>query len=718
MTPPIVKRFLIAFDEHKLLGFFIFAFIWGASFVLALQPPPASEKPTYRAVGQLSLNSSPPIFTSTGEQLQQQGRIINTGMLLAPRVLEAVAKKMQLSSQEMQEILDEKLQIRFPEIDEPPIITIGYEDNKEAIAKLILQAFMDEMVEQSRLLNTAQLRQRIISLEERMNYVQQELKVAENAFYGYITGEGAALLAIQDGSLFTGITNSQQEQRNLLVILEGIEGEIATLQNQLGLTPEAAYTSSALSADPIIANLRAQIMNLEIQLEVLRPDLRQAHPTIVELEKQKQANENLLQQRAQELITNGNLLNPSPEEIRKNSSLDPARQELANRLVALQSQRDAFLRQLESIKANELELRRQYEQFPERQMEQARLTQAVQSQRILYQTILAALVDARAAEAETTGSLTILQAPFVPLQEEELGPGPILIILAGGAIAFFAATGVIFLLATLDDRLHTPGELREALTGRDVPLLGQLPWVMSFDRHGKRIPVFLDEESTYLPFYERFRSNLRRFGSEPAKVILITSINNHEGKSVSAYNLAIASALAGKRTLLVEADLRSPSAAQWLNAIPDEQGKIEPLSYYASGNCIALVPEIENLYLLPSPGPLPNATAVIESDELQLLLKDARGRFDLVIVDTPSLLRCNDALLLESLTDGIVLVTRPGTTRRSMLTETIDEFIDTDLSLLGATINGVENLAPPPELPINYIEAEIETDDTEEVIGH
>ncbi|MGH2414261.1 MAG: tyrosine-protein kinase family protein, partial [Microcystaceae cyanobacterium] len=160
------------------------------------------------------------------------------------------------------------------------------------------------------------------------------------------------------------------------------------------------------------------------------------------------------------------------------------------------------------------------------------------------------------------------------------------------------------------------------------------------------------------------------------------------------------SAQAGKRTLLVEADLRSPSLAHWLDITPDPEASIEPLRYYASrSEVISLVPAIENLYILQSPGPLRQTAAIIESSELQLLLKDVRGRFDMVIVDTPSLSRCNDALLIEPLTDGIVLVTRPGITRSSMLSEALAQLSESEVPILGAVINGVEGLTPPTLLP-------------------
>jgi Mrp family chromosome partitioning ATPase len=126
---------------------------------------------------------------------------------------------------------------------------------------------------------------------------------------------------------------------------------------------------------------------------------------------------------------------------------------------------------------------------------------------------------------------------------------------------------------------------------------------------------------------------------------------------------------------------------------PDPESFREPLLYYgARSKSIRLAPKIENLSILPSPGPQKQAAAIIESSELQLLLKDARGRFDLVVVDSPSLSSCNDALLLEPLTDGIILVTRPGLTKSSFLTEALDQLEEAEVSILGGVVNCAENL--------------------------
>jgi polysaccharide biosynthesis transport protein len=727
MTPPIIKRFLISLDQNKLIGCFTFAFVVMGAGVYAIMPPPPPPLPTHKAIGELGLLPSPPIFTTIGEQIQTQGRNITPEFLTAPQIIEQIITKLNIEPKELQKRLEIKLPEAKPEGEQGETTTsnnivLEFKDPQNAtIAANNLNVVMKIMEDYSIFVNSYQLKTRIEGLEKRLEQVQQELKKAEAEYYKFISKEGTNLLAVQDGSLFAGITGSQQQQRQIQLALDQIDGQIASLEDQLGLTAKQAYTASALSADPIIASLRAQILQVEGQIELLSKDLRPEHPTMVELAKQKATNEKLLQERASEIIGTDGILTKLPSEIRQESSLDVARQQLANNLVTLQTQREGLVRQLESIQKTERELRQQYERFPEQQLEQARLAQEIQRKQGLYQSILDVLVDAQSAEAEVQGSIYIAQPALpVPWKAPEIKPKNIVLIIgAGAAVGFLAAGGVIFLLAMLDSKLHTVQELRTALSDRDVFLMGELPYILHRDEKGRRIPIILDADSVYLPFYERFRSNLRRIG-ESSKVVLLTSVTTEEGKSVSAYNLAIASAQAGKRTLLIEADLRSPSHCRYFNLEVDRDANNEPLKYYENRNdAIRLVPELENLYIVPSPGPIQRAAAIIESNELQQLIKDARRRFDLVVIDTPSLSSCNDALLLEPLTDGIILVTRPGYTLGNILAEVIDEFTEAELPLLGAVINGVDksiNLPIATEETAEFVEEEVslETESEEE----
>ncbi|CCI12858.1 Lipopolysaccharide biosynthesis [Microcystis aeruginosa PCC 9806] len=736
MALPIVKRFLISLDQNKFVGIFVFFVCLGGSVIFAFLPDPEKPPTFYRAVGQLAYRVPPPAFTSTGTQLQEQGRAIDRDLLLSPRVLVNAARKLQFNPEQMVKIRDRDLKITFPGeaegqnnnsnrstgTDQPQEVLLELTADSQSKAELILETLMKEMVEYSRWLNTSQLRARIEALSVRLNEVQKDLTRAEEKFYRYISTQGSDLLAIQDGSLFTAITSSQQQQREIRLELQGIQGQINSLSKQLDLTPDQAYTSSALSADPIIASIRAQILDTEAQLERLQKDLRPEHPTVVKLRKQQQVNESLLQKRAAEVIGKDGVLTALPSSrIRQQSNLDAARQQLATQLVALQTQREGLMKQLESLVTQEQQLRSQYEKFPDKQLQQARLTQAVAFQRGIYENILNALVDAQAAEAETVGSLTVAQPPVAqPIEQVFHRKNRTLILLVGAGLGTLAGLGTILLLAVIDDRLHSPQELREALLSRDILLLGQLPIVRNLE--GEEIdPILADANANYLPYYERLRSTLRRIGGgEMVKVVIVTSITGGEGKTATAYNLAIAAALAGRRTLLVEGDLRSLSKSEEIGVTPDPNSFREPLLYYgAKSKSIRLAPNIENLSILPSPGPQKQAAAIIESSELQLILKDSRGRFDLVIVDTPSLSSCNDALLLEELADGIILVTRQGITRSSLLSEATDQLTEAEVKILGAVINYVDitptlNTAEP-ELPPLIVTPPQEKTETEEV---
>jgi len=730
MALPIVKRFLISLDQNKFVGIFVFLVCLGGSVIFALLPDPEKPPTFYRAVGQLAYRVPPPAFTSTGTQLQEQGRAIDRDLLLSPRVLVSAAKKLQFNPEQMVKIRDQDLKITFPgeaegqknNSDQPQEVLLELTADSQAKAELILETLMKEMVEYSRWLNTSQLRARIEALSVRLNEVQKDLTRAEEKFYRYISTQGSDLLAIQDGSLFTAITSSQQQQREIRLELQGIQGQINSLSEQLDLTPDQAYTSSALSADPIIASIRTQILGTEAQLERLQKDLRPEHPTVVKLRKQQQVNESLLQKRAAEVIGKDGVLTALPSSrIRQQSNLDATRQQLAAQLVTLQTQREGLMKQLESLVTQEQQLRSQYEKFPDKQLQQARLTQAVAFQRGIYENILNALVDAQAAEAETVGSLTVAQPPVAqPIEQVFNRKNRTLILLVGAGLGTLAGLGTILLLAVIDDRLHSPQELREALVSQDILLLGQLPIVRNLE--GEEIePILADANANYLPYYERLRSTLRLVGGgETVKVVVVTSITGGEGKTATAYNLAIAASLAGRRTLLVEGDLRSPSKAEEIGVTPDPNSFREPLLYYgAKSKSIRLAPNIENLSILPSPGPQKQAAAIIESSELQLILKDSRGRFDLVIVDTPSLSSCNDALLLEELADGIILVTRQAITRSSLLSEATDQLTEAEVKILGAVINYVDitptlNTAEP-ELPPLIVPPLQEQTQTEEV---
>ncbi|MBF1991387.1 GumC family protein, partial [Fischerella thermalis] len=697
MTPPIVKRYLIAFEKYKWMGLASFTLVVVGSTVVAMQPePPAS----YIAEAALTYSSPPVLFSVTGGEIQQQGQELTQETLLSDQIIEAVATKVNVKPKQIGQNVALSVPAKSKPGEEPAstLIEIKYKDSNEKRAKETVQLLMEAMIKLSGEINTRRLNAIIKKINERSPEIKQDLQLAEKKLEQYDRIEGPALLAAENGSLLTAITSSQSQQRQIQLTLSGVNAQIRSLQKKLGLNSNEAYVSSALSADPIIANLRSQIYQVESQMGVLakqgaRPEL----PQMVQLQRQKDAYEQLLQQRAVEVVGGGGAAAPlagSIIDIRSQSNLDPARQQLANQLVALQTQYETLQQQLISLRQDEERLRQMYALIPNKQLERSRLEQEVTLKKAIYDKMQAKLIDAQAAEAETVSSLSVAKVPVVTADIKPPKSVPTTLAV-GGFLGLIVGGGVIFLLGSLEGTFKTKEDIRNSLKQREVALLGELPLMPVEDLSADEVPTILSVYSPYLEYYEKFRSNLRRLGGKNLKVILITSVSSSEGKTVSAYNLGIASARAGKRTLIIETDLRSPSRSPSLKVTIDPNANIEPLRYYGSlSECIRLVPDIENLYIVPSVGPVSQPAAILESSELRRLIEDARERYDLVIIDTNPISLSNDALLIQPYSDGIILVTRPHYTQENMLGEVVDELVESELGLVGAIINGADISVP------------------------
>jgi capsular exopolysaccharide synthesis family protein len=725
MIPPFIKRYLIALERHKWAGLAGFVIVSGiSSVVAALQSPPAES---YQARGMLTYSTPPDTFSATGAALQQQGQAVTKEILLSENVLRMATQRLnaQQISVEPETILEQARVVIDSPLAEATApapkektsstpglrVVVSYQDGNQAQATGVTNALMESMVEQSRQFNTQQLSRIIENLNQILPKVDRELRQAEQKLQRYVQQEGTAIQSAESGTLLQALTSSQQQQRQIRLEIAGIDAQLRSLQSRLGLSPDEAYAASALSADPIIADLRVKMYQAEQQQQLLAKTLRPDHPSMVELQNQLNSYDNLLQQRVTEVIGGGKIAAPlrASNAIRQASSLDPARQALATNLINLQTQQEALKQQLANLTRSEQELRQEYSSIPNKQLEQQRLQQQVTLKQTFFDQIQARLADARLAQEESVGSLVVVQ----PAQAElipQTGLNSFVILLVGSGVGVLVGAGLVLLLGALDSTFYTLEDVQAALKQEEVPVLGILPLL---PEETDLLPVVNEPGSPYLETYERLRGTLRRVGGGKAlKVMLLTSTIGGEGKTVTAYNLAIASARAGKRTLLIEANLRAASQAQVFKLAVDPDSVLEPLRYYGNlSDCVRLVPEVENLYVVPSAGPQRHAAAILESSELRRLLEDARGRFDLVILDTPALNRCNDALLLEPYTDGIALVTRPGYTEEGLLNETVREFVESEqIRFLGAIINAAEIPIQEPELVV-----EEEDSDTEEL---
>ena len=709
MAHPLVKRFLLGFGKYPWLLLVMPALGSVAGGFMASRP---SGDPAFTMMGILSYRQQAVSFSQTGADILRQGQTLTKEVLLSEDVIEGVAAGIRVKP----ESVIKKVNVKFVKPGEgedfSPYIEVSYKDDNPRRAKVAVDLLMTLMEEKSRQQNVGRLRLIVESVEERLPEITQQLRNAEQRLENYDRLEGAAILAVQNGSLVGAITASQGQQRQLRLQLEGVDAQIQSLEQRLGLSVDEAYVSSALSADPTVQQLRQQLAQVESERVVQSKRLRDQHPVMLDLQRQKETFEELLETRAREvLVGSGNVRPLAPGvPVQINSNLDPARQRLANALVELKTQQETIQQQLETTIRSEQELRQQYQTIPNKQLERDRLAQQVALKKAIHDQMQTKLVDAGAAEAETVSSLALARPAELKSKEIPTSPSLIMMLLAGLGGGVVGALAIMAVLGILDGRFQAVAEIVASFTEREVPTAGTLPDLVLPNWPRDILPVLV-EPSPYGEAYEQCRSQLRQLNDQ-LSVMLVTSMDPQEGKSVVAYNLAIASARAGKRTLLLEMGLRAPSNARALRVALDPESFEEPLQYYGNlSNCVRLVPDVENLYMIPCPGPQPNPAAIIESSEMRQLIADARQRFDLVVVDSTAINGCNDTLLLEPLTDGILMVGRPGMTTKSGFNEALDVMTDEDqlsMRLIAGIVNGSGDAVAEEE-----IDPEIELVDDE-----
>lgn len=324
---------------------------------------------------------------------------------------------------------------------------------------------------------------------------------------------------------------------------------------------------------------------------------------------------------------------------------------------------------------------------PTKEAELARLQTELTQLRQSLAYLLQSYENIRLAEAQSTSNIVVVEEATQP--ETPIRPRTVQNTLLGALVGLMLSIGVVFLIEYLDDRIRSPEQIDKVLK---LPVVGLIA-KMGNGYHGTGKHQLIAVREPRSPIVEAFRSlrtNIQFAGvDQPIRTLLVTSPGPSEGKSTVAANLAVVMAQAGLKVSLVDADLRRPVLHNHFNQVNRSGLTDVILRDPGQWNGLTVPSGVPNLSLLLSGSLPPNPSELLGSKRMHQLVDYLHQFNDVVLIDAPPLLPVTDALVLSSLTDGVLLVIDYGSTRIGEAVQGRTQLDQSGARILGVVMNKI-----------------------------
>ncbi|MBI9116195.1 polysaccharide biosynthesis tyrosine autokinase [Sanguibacter suaedae] len=255
----------------------------------------------------------------------------------------------------------------------------------------------------------------------------------------------------------------------------------------------------------------------------------------------------------------------------------------------------------------------------------------------------------------------------------------------GLLIGVAVGVGLAVLREVLDTRVRTEADVKQVTDTSVIATIG-------YDQDAPDHPLIVQShpQSQRAESFRRLRTNLQflDIAGRPHTIVITSSLPG-EGKSTTSINLAITLADAGSRVVLVDADLRRPSVAEYMG-LEGNVGLTTVLIGRANAEDVVQPWGNGNLHVLPSGQIPPNPSELLGSKAMASLLEELAKTYDIVLLDTAPLLPVTDAAILARLTGGALVVVGSDTLNKQQLGESMGSLETVGARILGVVLNRLE----------------------------
>jgi capsular exopolysaccharide synthesis family protein len=646
-----------------------------------------SRTPSLTGVGQ-ELGELDPPLAAKSSPLNTEIEIIRSVPLVQKTISALNLKDQNGAPLDPQTIIKQQLDVK--NIGATDVLVISYKSNDSTQAAAVVNTLMNLYIARNLLAN----RTEAVTASK---FIAEQLPIAEAS----VSHVEAALRQFKEKNQVIAL---DEEAKSAVKIIEELENKIkqtqadladattrsANLQQKVGMTSREALAINSLNQSSGVQKVLEEFQQVESQLAVQQNRFLDDDPTIIDLKQKRASLTALLHKRIQQALGTHTQVSD------RNLQIGESKQKLIEDFAAMEGTRLALNSRLASLSKAQSSFKKRLNILPKLEQEQRELQRRLAAAQSTYQTLLQKFQEVRLAENQNTGNATIVENALVPKTASIRRPA--LIAILGILLGIFLSTLAVVILEITDKSMKSLQEVRKlfgyTVVG-NIPDFGKKVNLHRRDRQQTIPPIFV-RDMPHSPISEAFAmlqanlkffyllhpSNSTPFTADRAKIkikpsldfgtfisslktsnkafktIVVTSSIPKEGKSTVSANLAAAMAEIGRRVLLVDANMRHPMQHQiW--GLTNTSGLSNILSGQAGFEVIEKS-DVANLDILTAGVIPPKPIALLDSQRMPLLIEYFSNRYDFVIIDAPALSNAADALTLSQMSDGVLVVARPG----------------------------------------------------------
>lgn len=658
--------------------------------------------PPYQAFAQLRISSRQPDLLAVNQEgrnefntyLRSQAALIKTRMVLNKALIREEVKRLNLEKQHADPVawLEERLKVDFQNDNEVVKVVVTCPNPSEAkvLVRAVTNAYRDEFVKEENAIH----RGRVAELEKKYSDSKEDLRNRKkrleelNTQLGTVNSEQ---IAFERADRLNQLTAARAEYRRATMELIKGESELRAHEAQESLISSTPipdrFLNTVLSSDPEMKQYQAdliawqRVLDQHIQAGTLGTrGYRVARSKVTALKKDVEARETELKKVIED-----------KERTDAKIAYDARMIQLKKTVALLQAQEKAILKNINDMSGN-----------------LTKMTQSTTEKEMLEDDI-----QRREGLLATVGNRLELSRLALHAGERVQFPAGVALeqrnhkkqILATG-LGFCGSFGMVcFGIGWWEYRRRRVQHASQVSNSLGMRVLGTIP-------HSRNVETLLlndlvesVEDDLFLESIASIRTTLLHQAQvEGMKVLMITSAEDGEGKTVLASHLASSLARAGRKTLFIDADLRFPGAHD-LFEVRQDPGLCDILVSEADTVDAIQPTTIDGLMLLPAGQCDREVLQALARDGLGMVMQKLREEFDHIIIDSHPVLGATDSLLVGQATDAVLMTVLRDVSHLPHIQAATQRLMSVGIPVVGAVVNGLDPEEAYTNGGVNYTTA-------------